>query len=136
MTREWDIESPVVAGAVYLLPAFLESARARAGYKAFSVFPPAIRDLAVVIPENLPAARLERAIAVAADQAVTDEIVLESVRIFDIYAGKGLPEGHRSVACKLTFRHPARTLTDKEVNAIFQSVQEAIDREERMQVRR
>ena len=136
MTREWDIESPVVAGTIYLLPAFLEQARQRANYKPFSVFPPAIRDLAVIIPESMPAARLESALTAAASAAVVEDIVLESVRIFDIYAGKGLPEGHRSVACKLTFRHPARTLTDKEVNAIFQSIQESIEQQEGMQVRR
>jgi phenylalanyl-tRNA synthetase beta chain len=45
---------------------------------------------------------------------------VESVEVFDVYEGKGLPEGKKSLAFSLVFRSPSRTLTDDEVNAVLQ----------------
>ncbi|HSH09970.1 MAG TPA: hypothetical protein VK995_06250, partial [Oceanipulchritudo sp.] len=136
MTRHWDIESPVLAGAIYFFPEFLQKPRARQTYQPFSHFPPAIRDLAVVVPANLPAGKVEKAILDAAAKHAVESVTLESVSVFDIYKGPGLPEGHVSIACKLLFRHPDRTLTDKEVNAIFQSIQDKLDATDGMSVRK
>lgn len=136
MTRGWDIESPVLAGVVAFLPEFLQKPRARAAFQSFSLFPPAIRDLAVVVPQDVPAGQVQKAIHEAARERVGEEMALESVQVFDIYSGKGLPENHVSVACKLSFRNPSRTLNDKEVNAVFQLIQNDLDAAEGMQVRR
>ena len=46
--------------------------------------------------------------------------------VFDVYAGKGLPEGKKSLAFALSFRSAERTLTDDEVNAVFAKVQQEI----------
>jgi phenylalanyl-tRNA synthetase beta chain len=43
--------------------------------------------------------------------------------VFDVYTGKGVPEGQKSLAFALTFRAADRTLTDDEVNAAFNKVQ-------------
>ena len=40
--------------------------------------------------------------------------LLESVKLFDVYKGKGIPEGKKSVAYSLSLRAPDRTLTDEE----------------------
>jgi phenylalanyl-tRNA synthetase beta chain len=136
MTREWDIESPVLGGVITFLPEFLRQSRERSSYQPFSNFPPAIRDLAVVVPATVPAGQVEKAIREAAEKRVGDEVVLEDVSVFDIYEGPGLPEGHLSITCKLSFRHLSRTLNDKEVNTVFQSVQGDLDAIDEMQVRR
>jgi phenylalanyl-tRNA synthetase beta chain len=44
--------------------------------------------------------------------------LLESVRLFDVYRGAGMPEGARSLAYRLRFCSPERTLTDEEVGAL------------------
>ncbi|NDV61531.1 phenylalanine--tRNA ligase subunit beta [Puniceicoccales bacterium CK1056] len=136
MTREWDIESPVLAGEVVFLPEYLQKPRNRANYKPFSLFPPAIRDLALVVPESTPAGKVEEVLRSVTVKQLTEGLILESVEVFDIYAGKGLPEGHKSIACKLIFRNLERTLTDKEVNMVFQSIQSDLDDREDMSVRR
>lgn len=136
MTREWDIESPVLAGEVVFLPEFLQKPRERAAYQPFSLFPPAIRDLALVVPESTPAGEVENTLRQVAAGELTEGLVLESVEIFDIYTGKGLPGGHKSVACKLIFRNLERTLTDKEVNSVFQAIQDKLDAREDMSVRK
>ncbi|HKJ90087.1 MAG TPA: phenylalanine--tRNA ligase subunit beta [Oceanipulchritudo sp.] len=136
LTRNWDIESPVLAGAVYFLPEFLQRERQRDRFQPLSDFPPAIRDLALVVPAAQPAGGLEKILKEIADRHVGEEMQLESVNVFDVYAGKGLPDEHKSVACKLTFRNLERTLKDKEVNTIFQEILSELDESEGIQVRR
>jgi phenylalanyl-tRNA synthetase beta chain len=41
---------------------------------------------------------------------------MENVELFDLYKGKGIPEGHKSIAVRVRYRSPERTLTDEEVN--------------------
>ncbi len=136
MTREWDVESPVLAGSIYLLPEYLKKPRERSYFKPFSLFPPAIRDLALVVPQTVPAGEVEKTLREIATSRCGDSMLLESVEVFDLYTGRGVPENHVSIACKLIFRNNERTLNDKEVNAVFQLIQNDLDAEEGLQVRR
>lgn len=95
----------------------------RRGYKPFSLQPAALRDLAVVVPAVTSAAEVQKAVAKHARAAVGNAFALEAVEIFDVYTGKGVPEGQKSLAYALTFRATDRTLTDDEVNAAFTKVQ-------------
>jgi len=60
----------------------------------------------------------------------------ERVRIFDRYQGQGLPEGKKSLALSMTFRAADRTLTDKEVNAAFEAIQQTISQKTDYQIRK
>ena len=55
--------------------------------------------------------------------------------VFDVYQGAGLPEGKKSLAFNLVFRSAERTLTDAEVNAVFQAVQGALAKDTPYQIR-
>ncbi len=73
---------------------------------------PAVQvDLALVVPEELPAARIADTIRAHAGE------LLEKLELFDEFRGQGVAAGHRSLAWRLTFRHPDRTLRDKEIDA-------------------
>jgi len=48
------------------------------------------------------------------------------VQPFDVYQGKGLPEGKKSLAFSLVFRAADRTLTDDEVNTVFTKIQDEL----------
>lgn len=76
-----------------------------------SGFPPALIDVALVVDETVPAADVQRALVEGAGG------LLESVRLFDVYASAQVGEGRRSLAYKLTFRAPDRTLTVEEAVA-------------------
>nr|MDT0663206.1 phenylalanine--tRNA ligase subunit beta [Micromonospora sp. DSM 115978] len=76
-----------------------------------SGFPPALIDVALVVAESVPASDVERALVEGAGE------LLESVRLFDVYASAQLGEGRKSLAYKLTFRAPDRTLTGEEAVA-------------------
>ncbi|GAA2699457.1 phenylalanine--tRNA ligase subunit beta [Actinoplanes palleronii] len=73
-----------------------------------STFPPALIDVALVLDRAVPAGEVQTALAEGAGE------LLESVALFDVYESEQLGEGKRSLAYKLTFRAPDRTLTSEE----------------------
>ncbi|MDI1462264.1 phenylalanine--tRNA ligase subunit beta [Catellatospora sp. KI3] len=77
----------------------------------FSTYPPALIDVALVLPASVPAAQVEAALTEGAGP------LLESVRLFDVYTSEQLGAEQRSLAYKLTFRAPDRTLTVEEAVA-------------------
>jgi phenylalanyl-tRNA synthetase beta chain len=83
-------------------------------------FPSVTRDIAILVSDTLPAADLRRTIRDAAPAT------LVRVREFDRYQGKGVAEGKISLALRLTFRSPDRTLTDAEVQSAMESVLAAV----------
>ncbi len=88
--------------------------------EAIPRFPSAKRDLALVVSKVISAKQLEDTIREAGGYLVKD------VMLFDLYEGKQIPEGKRSLAYSLTFRSEERTLTDEEVNEALSRVQDAL----------
>ena len=83
-------------------------------------YPSMVRDLAVLIDAALPAATVRDTI-----RSVAPETLVQ-VREFDLYAGKGIPEGNMSLAFRLTFRAADRTLTDVEVQQAMDQIVAAL----------
>ena len=77
----------------------------------FSVYPVAKEDVALVVPHDLPAAELAATLREGAGP------LCESVRLFDVYTGEQVGEGHKSLAFALRFRALDRTLTEKDTSA-------------------
>jgi len=87
-----------------------------------SAYPVATQDVALVVRESVPAAEVQAALAAGAAAAGGDAGadgggLLEDVRLFDIYTGEQVGEGNKSLAYRLRFRAPDRTLTDEETSA-------------------
>jgi phenylalanyl-tRNA synthetase beta chain len=82
---------------------------------ALSSYPIAVQDVALSVPEAVPAADVERALADGA--AAAGDVLLESVRLFDVYTGDQAGAGRKSLAYTLRFRAPDRTLTAEEASA-------------------
>lgn len=78
---------------------------------AFSSYPLAKEDVALVVADDVPAATVEAALREGAGE------LLESVRLFDVYTGEQIGEGQKSLAFALRFRAPDRTLTEAETSA-------------------
>src|SRR5439155_23227848 len=88
-----------------------------------STYPPALIDVALLVDAATPAAEVQAALTDGAGE------LLESVRLFDVFEGAQVGEGRRSLAYKLTFRAPDRTLTvDEAVAARDAAVAEATRR--------
>jgi phenylalanyl-tRNA synthetase beta chain len=84
--------------------------RRPAPYRPLPNTPAAEFDLALLLPPGVTAAKVEEVIRSAAGD------LLERLAAFDQYEGGGIEAGHRSVAWRLTLRHPERTLRDKEID--------------------
>jgi phenylalanyl-tRNA synthetase beta chain len=136
MVRSLGIEGKVYGGIFAILPERLAAGAVRRRYADFSLFPPAVRDLALVVDRATPAAEVQKALAKAARAATGNVFAVERVQVFDVYEGKGLPEGSKSLAFTLVFRSAERTLTDDEVNAAFQKIQEDLLKNTPYQIRK
>lgn len=86
-------------------------------------YPAVRRDLALLVDQALNYAELER----LAYQ--TERKLLKSVTLFDVYEGKGLPEGKKSYALAFSLRDEHKTLTDKEVDKTMNRLLERFKRE-------
>jgi phenylalanyl-tRNA synthetase beta chain len=85
-------------------------------YKEISKFPAVTRDVAFLIPAEMETNQM---IDIVLRQ---NEELLENVVIFDIYAGKGISQGMKSLGLRFSYRAPDRTLTDVEVNSIHDKI--------------
>jgi phenylalanyl-tRNA synthetase beta chain len=83
-------------------------------------YPSSARDISIVVDETLPAETVRGTIRSAAPDT------LVSVREFDRYQGKGVPEGRVSLSLRLTFRSLERTLTDAEVETAMKEILTAL----------
>jgi phenylalanyl-tRNA synthetase beta chain len=108
-----DFKGPVAAFEVFLDAPPLPKAKAsKARPKlVLSAFQPLERDFAFIVDADVEADRLVRAARNA------DKALVTAVRVFDVYSGKGVPGGKKSVALTVTLQPVERTLTDAEIEA-------------------
>jgi len=91
-------------------------------FKEISKFPSISKDLAILIDKNISADEIAKVIKKAAGSLLTN------TEIFDVYEGKNIPEGKRSIAYSLSFGANDRTLTDEEINNIMKKVIESLQK--------
>jgi phenylalanyl-tRNA synthetase beta chain len=80
--------------------------------RGLSTYPVAHSDVALVVPSDVPAGEVEAALR----EGTGD--LLESLSLFDVYTGDQVGDQHKSLAYRMEFRAPDRTLTTEEVNAL------------------
>ena len=83
---------------------------------------PVERDFAFLVDRMIPAADLVGA-AQGADRAL-----VSGVSVFDVYDGKGMPEGRKSVGLAVTLQAKEKTLTDAELEGVSRRIVEAVTR--------
>ena len=117
-----DLKGPVVAFEVFLDAPPLPKAKATNARPklALSAFQPLERDFAFVVESGVEAEKLVRAARNA------DKALITAVRVFDVYAGKGVPEGKKSLAIAVTLQPVERTLTDAEIEAACDKIVAAV----------
>jgi phenylalanyl-tRNA synthetase beta chain len=108
VTRAWELDGPVAAFEIDF-GAVAELAPGAAEYRDVTTFPGVLQDIAVVIPEAVPAVDVATAVRSGGGE------LLDRLGIFDLYRGEQVGEGSKSLALRLEFRAPDRTLTDEEV---------------------
>lgn len=86
-------------------------------------FPPVLEDLAVVVNETIPAARVLEVIQQAGGELVV------GIRLFDVYRGDQAGPGLKSLAYNITYQSPDHTLTDQEVARVRQRIVDRLEQE-------
>ena len=116
VSAAWDLDS---AAAFELDADALLEARplAPAAYRDVTSHPGVLQDIAVAVDEGIAAAAVEAAVERGAGD------LLASARIFDVYRGEQVGDGRKSLALRLEFRAPDRTLTDEEVAELRESIE-------------
>ncbi len=115
--KAFDLDGAVAAVELYLdaIPPKRATGFMRPAYK-----PPALqsvkRDFAFLVPDTLAADMLIRAVRGADKAAIT------AARVFDVFAGQGVPEGHKSVAVEVLLQPQQKSFTDEELKAIADKI--------------
>lgn len=89
-------------------------------FKPLSKYPSVRRDIALIVKEEVAVSEIINCIKGCAEQTLQDIVV------FDVYRGKGVEEGCKSVALSLSIQDFSQTLTDSEIDAIFSGLLETL----------
>jgi phenylalanyl-tRNA synthetase beta chain len=119
--REWELAAPATAFELDVGALDSLTAGQVATYRDVTGFPAVLQDIAVVVDEDVSAAQVERAVLAGGGD------LLAGVEVFDLYRGEQVGEGRKSLALRLEFRAPDRTLTDDEVAELRAAIERELE---------
>jgi phenylalanyl-tRNA synthetase beta chain len=117
LAKQYDLRDAVLLAEMNLDVLLARRNTARS-FRPLPAFPAIRRDVAMLVPE----ATTHEAVLQAVKQ--TKPANLESVELFDVFRGKNVPAGQKSMAYAFTYRSPERTLTDAEATAAHEKLVE------------
>lgn len=117
LEQQLGFETPVF---LFELAQDLLLQKQRASFKSLSKFPSVRRDLALLVKEEVNAGEI-----IGTIEACNETLLQEAV-IFDVYRGKGVDEGFKSVALSLVLQNQAQTLTDTEIETVVNTFLESL----------
>lgn len=113
--ENYDIETRVYVAEIDLETLF-NAAKLEKKYKPLPKYPGILRDIAVLVEDSIEVKKIEDIIQ------KLGKGIIEQVELFDVYKGKQIPEGYKSVAYSLVYRAEDRTLTDEDVNKVHDAI--------------
>ena len=113
LARELDLPKPLFLADLALSPLLCGQVTA---FKAISRYPRVLRDLAIVVDDGVAWQQIVDAITGLADARI------QSVELFDVYRGTGVPEGRQSLALSLSLQDPEKTLDDTAIQELVDQV--------------
>ncbi|HST35219.1 MAG TPA: phenylalanine--tRNA ligase subunit beta, partial [Allosphingosinicella sp.] len=111
-------DGPVVAAEIFLDA--IPQKRSGIGHMRSAYAPPALqavtRDFAFLVPADLPADQLLRAVKGA------DKAAIAGASLFDLFTGQGVPEGRKSLAIEVVLQPAERSFTEEELKAVSEHI--------------
>ncbi|WP_251860942.1 phenylalanine--tRNA ligase subunit beta [Clostridium sp. Marseille-Q2269] len=98
------------------LDVLYKHANVKKEYRHLPKFPAVTRDIAVIVDDTVLVQEIENIIKNGGGN------IFESMKLFDVYKGKQIPEGKKSVAYSIVYRNAERTLKDSEVNKVHDKI--------------
>ncbi|MCX8033455.1 MAG: phenylalanine--tRNA ligase subunit beta [Thermoleophilia bacterium] len=120
--QSYELKGPAVAAELDV-DAFIDAACLVPRFRDLMAYPVVIQDVSLVVDASVPAEALLAVLRRAGGE------LLENAVVFDVYAGSQVPVGKKSLAVRLSFRAPDRTLSEVEVNAMRDQMVETARRE-------
>ena len=121
--KSFDISNPVYFADFCMDSLFVELKNNKVIFAELPKYPEVRRDLALLIDKTVPFNQL-RDLAFRSERKL-----LQSVDLFDVYEGKGVPEGKKSYAISYILRDDEKTLNDKQIEKIMQKLVSTYERE-------
>jgi phenylalanyl-tRNA synthetase beta chain len=118
----FDVKGPVAAFEVFIDAVAVPRAVRTRPLLRLSVFQPVERDFAFIVDRDVPAETLLRA------ARGVDRKLVSDIKLFDVYEGKGLPDGKKSLAIAVTLQPQDATLTDAEIEAFSTRLVAAVEK--------
>ncbi|HEX7570901.1 MAG TPA: phenylalanine--tRNA ligase subunit beta, partial [Verrucomicrobiae bacterium] len=119
LAKKYDLRDGVFL-AEFNLDLLLSKRNPAKSFKALPQFPSSRRDVAMLVPETVT----HDAVLQAVKQAKAAN--LEAVELFDVFRGKSVPDGQKSMAYAFTYRAADKTLTDADVNSAHEKITAAL----------
>ena len=119
VAAEWDLQG-AAAFELDLAPLLAASAVGTERYEDLTTHPAVLQDIAVVVSDEVGAGEVRAAVIEAGGK------LLAGAEVFDVYRGDQVGAGRKSLALRLEFRAPDRTLTDEEVAVVRGRIEESL----------
>ncbi len=118
--ENYGIDVPCFVAEISL-DTLYESADMDKKYKLLPKFPAVTRDIALLVEDSILVQEIDETIRKAGGN------IVEKVELFDIYKGKQIPEGKKSIAYAICYRDENKTLTDKDVNKVHEKILRSLE---------
>jgi len=115
LLNKFEIKQPVWLAEISL-SSLIDRGKSLATYRPLPIYPAAPRDIAVVVQDDVLAADLVTEVKKAATE------LAESITIFDVYKGKPINKGEKSIGISIVYRSPKRSLSGDEVDKLQKAV--------------
>ena len=112
VAERYEIEEEVYIAEIKL-ESIIKNVAPEKKYKTLNRYPSVTRDIALLVDDSVPAAKVLEAIKKYAGKS------LESIELFDVYKGKQIPDGKKSMAYSATFRAEGRTMNESDMTKIM-----------------
>ena len=114
--KQFGIEQPVYYASLTWAKLMALAARDVVTFKPLPKAHPVKRDLAMLLDAATPFSKVEETIRRSGGKLLRD------VTLFDVYEGKGIPEGKKSYAVAMTLQDDEKTLVDKQIDAVMKKI--------------
>ena len=121
LDEEWGLNRPVLFELDF--DVLYKNSQTALVAKSYPRFPAIQRDLALVVPQDIPSEAIKNRILELGGE------LLQTVEIFDVYQGQPVAEGYKSVAFSLRYQSPERTLKDEEVISLNSNILATVQKE-------
>lgn len=115
VAKNFEIEERCYVAEICFTSVF-EAIDSNVKFTQLPKFPAVTRDIAMIVDKTTPVGDIESVIVKAGGQ------LLDTIELFDVYEGTQIPEGKKSVAFAISFRAADRSLTNEEVNKVFNKI--------------